>query len=70
MLRPVRQPTIISMTINNLKVGDVVVRRVHKKERYLATKINDETIYARSLNSRLNNIWEFWKKDVIKEKIK
>ena len=58
------------MTINKLKVGDVVVRKVHKKERYLVTKINDETIYARSLNPRLNNIWEFWKKDIIKEKIK
>ena len=70
MLKQVKQPTIISMTINNLKVGDVVVRRVHKKERYLVTKINDETIYARSLNPRLNNIWEFLKKDIMKEKIK
>ena len=70
MLRPVRPPTTISMTINKLKVGDVVVRKVHKKERYLVTKINDETIYARSLNPRLNNIWEFWKKDIMKEKIK
>ena len=70
MLRQVRQPTTISMTTNKLKVGDVVVRKVYKKERYLVTKINDETIYARILNPRLNKIWEFWKKDIIKEKIK
>ena len=70
MLRQVRQPTTISMTTNKLKVGDVVVRKVYKKERYLVTKINDETIYARSLNPRLNNVWEFWKKDIMKEKTK
>ena len=70
MLRPAKQPTTISMTTNNFKVGDVVVRRVYKKERYLVTKINNETIYARSLNPRLNSIWEFWKKDIVKEKIK
>ena len=47
-----------------------MVRRTHPKERYVLTKIEEEIVYAKSLSSDISLTWEFWKKDIMKEKIK